>query len=153
MASLFLKLCTGQVRGKHVCVYECTRVHMISLSLSHPSVTITLLQKPTAFLFSNKNNVKEEKEEIIQLFFYEILPWTETSIHGNLSTSGRPFSLLLLIRSPPLHPRTKAIVYFLPLRQLHSLALTFTLLNWSETALIRGEECSVPLTAARMQQK
>lgn len=26
------------------------------------------------------------------------------------------------------------------------MALTFTLLNWSETALIRGEECSVPLT-------
>lgn len=78
---------------------------------------------------------------------YEILRSTEKGLssHGNLSTLGRPFSVPL-IRSPPLHPWTNAIVYFLLLRLLHSLALTFTLLNWSETALIRGEECSVPLT-------
>lgn len=94
-----------------------------------------------------KNRVKGKEKSSTAEVLYESLLLTEEglSIHGNLSTLGRPVSLPL-IHSPPLHPWTNAIVYFLLLRLLHSLALTCTLLNWSETALIRGEECSVPLT-------
>lgn len=64
---------------------------------------------------------------------------------GILASRGG-LSLPLSSALPRSHPWTNAIVYFLLLRLLHSLALTFTLLNWSETALIRGEECCVPLT-------
>lgn len=137
-------------------MHTCVRAH------SYKCMWHNVQQRPHAFAHMHVASVEHQHEllffspprtktghktnhALLNYFTRSFFKRKVRSIHGNLSTLGRLFSLPL-IRSPPLHPGTNAIVYFLLLRLLHSLALTFTLLNWSETALIWGEECSVPLT-------